>query len=148
MIFISYAFFAVVVGWIVTVGRDTSLLRAPAPVRQGVRLAGVLLAVGFTFGGVLLLANTLEERAEHTLLGLVAPLAVSAGYLLGGLLLTLGILGGDERGWRVSRLAGWLLIAVPTLLPSQLTLLLPLVALLGVPVLPLPALGERQQGRA
>lgn len=65
-----------------------------------------------------------------------APLTIFIVYLLGFVLLALGFVIGDR--WRLAGLVvllGWSVVAGLTLVPSTLSLALPVVALLSFPVL-------------
>jgi hypothetical protein len=120
VILVGYACLIVVLGALLVRGAEFHLSgRAELPAR----LLGMIGATGMASIALLLLSTN-----EPTTLGLVALLMLLAGSMLylSGLALW------HERIGFAVRLSGWILAVAALAIPSTLTLLLPLAALLGL----------------
>jgi hypothetical protein len=132
VVLLAYVFLAGVVVW--TFGRRGApwVLRLSEPGRQRVRLAAGILATAV--GAVGLEVLGLQLRGPSHALGWTIGGALSLGCVVyaAGLLAWRG---GQALGLRV---LGWVLMAAALVIPSTLTLGLPLVALLALTLAPIP----------
>jgi hypothetical protein len=132
VLLLGYAFLAGVSVW--TLGRRGGpwVLRLCEPGQQRVRLAAGMLDIAVGAVGIAVLGLQLGDQAHA--LGWTIGGAVSLGSIVyaAGLL---GWRGGQALGLRV---LGWILMAAALVVPSTLTLGLPLVALLALTLAPIP----------
>jgi hypothetical protein len=134
VLLVAYAFLAVATAWVLGPRRRRWILRLSEPGRQRVRLvAGVLdAAVGAL--GVPVLGLQLGAADQAHVVGWTIGALVS----LGAAVYAAGLLawrGGRAVGLRI---LGWALMAIALVIPSTLTLALPLVALLATTLARLP----------
>jgi hypothetical protein len=141
VLLLAYAFLAGVVAW--TLGRRDApwVLRLTEPGRRRVRLAAGILDTVVAAVGIAVLGLQLGDNGH--LLGWTIGGALSLGSIVyaGGLLAWRG---GQALGLRV---LGWVLMAAALVIPSTLTLGLPLVALLALTLAPIPQRRPAQPAR-
>ena len=134
MLLVAYAFLAGVIAW--TLGRRGGpwILRLGEPGQQRVRLAAGMLDAAVAAIGFAVLGLQLGDDDHGHPLGWTIGAAVS----LGSIVYAAGLLawrGGRALGLRV---LGWVLMVAALVIPSTLTLGLPLVALLVLTLGPIP----------
>jgi hypothetical protein len=132
VLLLAYAILAGVVAW--TLGRRGGpwVLRLSEPGQQRVRLTAGMLDTALGAVGIAVLGLQLGDPAH--VLGWTIGGAVS----LGSIVYAAGLLawrGGQALGLRV---LGWVLMVAALVIPSTLTLGLPLVALLAPTLAPIP----------
>ena len=139
VLLVAYAFLAVVTAWVLGPRRGPWLLRLSEPGQQRVRLAAGVLNTAVGALGVAVLGLQLGAADQVHLLGWTIGALVS----LGAVAYAAGLLawrGGQAAGLRI---LGWVLMVIALVIPSTLTLALPLVALLATTLARLP---EQQVG--
>jgi hypothetical protein len=132
VLLLAYAFLAGMIAW--TLGRrgEPWVLRLSEPGQQRVRLAAGMLDIAVGAVGIAVLGLQLGDHAH--VLGWTIGGAVS----LGSIMYAAGLLawrGGRALGLRV---LGWVLMVAAFVIPTALTLGLPLVALLALALAPIP----------
>jgi hypothetical protein len=142
VLLVAYAFLVVATAWVLGPRRRRWMLRLSEPGRQQVRLvAGVLdAAVGAL--GVAVLGLQLGAADQAHVVGWTIGALVS----LGAAVYAAGLVawrGGRAVGLRI---LGWALMAIALVIPSTLTLALPLVALLATTLARLPERRVTQAG--
>jgi hypothetical protein len=141
VLLLAYAFLAVVTALVLGPPGGPWLLRLSEPGQQRVRLAAGVLDTAVGALGVAVLGLQLGA-ADHVLGWMIGAL-----ISLGAVAYAAGLLawrGGQAVGLRI---LGWVLMVIALVIPSTLTLALPLVALLATTLARLP---EQQvaQGRS
>ena len=134
MLLLSYGFAAGVIAWAFGRRGGPWILRLSEPGRQRVRLAAGMLATAVGAVGIAVLGLQLGGDDHAHMLGWMIGAAVS----LGGVVYVAGLLawrGGQALGLRI---LGWVLMVTALVIPSTLTLGLPVVALLVVPLASIP----------
>jgi hypothetical protein len=129
-----YAFLAGVIVWAFGRRGGPWILRLSAPGQQRVRLAAAMLVTAVSAMGIAVLGLQLGGDDHAHVLGWTIGAAVS----LGGAVYAAGLLawrGGQALGLRI---LGWVLMVMALVIPSTLTLGLPLVALLALALAPIP----------
>jgi hypothetical protein len=129
-----YAFLAGVIVWAFGRRGGPWILRLGEPGQQRVRLAAALLVTAVSAMGIAVLGLQLGGDDHAHVLGWTIGAAVS----LGGVVYAAGLLawrGGQALGLRI---LGWVLMVMALVIPSTLTLGLPLVALLALALAPIP----------
>ena len=134
MLLFAYGFLVGLTAW--TFGRRGGpwILRLSEPGQQRVRLAVGMLATAVGALGIAVLVLQLGGDDHAHALGWTVGAAVS----LGGLVYVAGLLawrGGQALGLRI---LGWVLMVTALVIPSTLTLGLPLVALLALALASIP----------
>jgi hypothetical protein len=132
VVLLGYVFLAGVVAWMLGRRDRPWVLRLTEPGRRRVRLAAAVLDIAVGAVGVAVLGLQLEDPGH--LLGWAIGVALS----LGSVVYAAGLLawrGGRALGLRV---LGWVLMVAALVVPSTLTLGLPLVALLALTLAPVP----------
>jgi hypothetical protein len=132
VLLLAYAILAGVIAW--TVGRrdEPWVLRLSEPGQQRVRLVAGVLDVAVGAVGVAVLGLQGGDHAH--LLGWTIGGAVS----LGSIVYAAGLLAWRGGGALGIRVLGWVLMVAALVIPSTLTLGLPLVALLALTLAPIP----------
>ena len=143
MLLVAYAFLAVVTALVLGPRGGPWLLRLSEPGQQRVRLAAGVLDTTVGALGVAVLGLQLGAADHVHVLGWMIGALIS----LGAVAYAAGLLawrGGQAVGLRI---LGWVLMVIALVIPSTLTLALPLVALLATTLARLP---EQQvaQGRS
>ena len=133
MLLPAYALLAGVVAW--ALGRRGApwILRLGEAGQQRVRLAGGMLDTVVAAVGIAVLARLAGD--DHAL---VLGWMIGAAVSLGSVVYAAGLLawrGGHALGLRI---LGWVLMVVALVIPTTLTLGLPLVALLALTLAPIP----------
>lgn len=134
MLLLAYGFLAGVIAWAFGRRGGPWILRLSEPGQQRVRLAAGMLATAVGAMGIVVLGLQLEGDDHAHVLGWTIGAAVS----LGGVVYVAGLLawrGGQALGLRI---LGWVLMVTALVIPSTLTLGLPLVALLALALAPIP----------
>ena len=134
MVLLVYAFLAGVMVWAFGRRGEPWILRLGEPGQQRVRLAAALLVTAVSAMGIAVLGLQLGGNDHAHVLGWTIGAALS----LGGAVYAAGLLawqGGQALGLRI---LGWVLMVTALMIPSTLTLGLPLVALLAVALAPIP----------
>jgi hypothetical protein len=132
VLLLAYAFLAGVLAWTLGRRRGPWVLRLTEPGQQRVRLTAGMLDTAVGAVGIAVLGLQLGDHAHA--LGWTIGGAVS----LGSIVYAAGLLawrGGQALGLRV---LGWVLMVAALVIPSTLTLGLPLVALLSLTLAPVP----------
>jgi hypothetical protein len=134
VLLVAYAFLAGVIAW--TLGRRGGpwILRLGESGQQRVRLAAGMLDTAVAAIGIAVLGLQLAGDDHALVLGWTIGATVS----LGSVVYAAGLLawrGGQALGLRV---VGWVLMVAAFVVPSTLTLGLPLVALLALTLAPIP----------
>lgn len=134
MLLLAYGFLAGVVAWAFGRRGGPWTLRLSAPAQQRVRLAAGMLATAVSAMGIAVLGLQHGGDDHAHVLGWTIGAAAS----LGGVVYAAGLLawrGGRALGLRI---LGWVLMVTALVIPSTLTLGLPLVALLVLALVPIP----------
>jgi hypothetical protein len=134
VLLLVYAFLVGVTVWALGRRGGPWILRLSEPSQQRMRLAALVLDTAAGAVGVAVLGLQLAGDDHGHVLGWMIGGAMS----LGGVLNAAGLLawrGGHALGLRV---LGWLLMVAALVIPSTLTLGLPLVALLALALAPIP----------
>jgi hypothetical protein len=134
VLLLAYGFLAGVIAWAFGRRGGPWILRLSEPSQQRVRLAAGMLATAVGAMGIVVLGLQLEGGDHAHVLGWTIGAAVS----LGGVVYVAGLLawrGGQALGLRI---LGWVLMVTALVIPSTLTLGLPLVALLALALAPIP----------
>jgi hypothetical protein len=129
-----YAFLAGVIVWAFGRRGGPWILRLSEPGQQRVRLAAAMLVTAVSAMGIAVLGLQLGGDDHAHVLGWTIGAAVS----LGGAVYAAGLLawwGGQALGLRI---LGWVLMVTALVIPSTLTLGLPLLALLALALAPIP----------
>jgi hypothetical protein len=142
VLLLAYAFLAGVVAW--TLGRRSGpwVLRLSEPGQQRVRLAAGVLDSAVGAVGIAVLGLQLGDHAH------VLGWTIGGAVGLGSIVYAAGLLawrGGQALGLRV---LGWVLMVAALVIPSTLTLGLPLVAALALTLAPIPEQTVAQGGPA
>jgi hypothetical protein len=138
----AYAFLAGVIAWALGRRGEPWVLRLSEPGQQRVRLATGMLDTAVGASGIAVLGLQLGDHAH------VLGWTIGGAVILGSILYAAGLLawrGGRALGLRV---LGWVLMVAALVVPSTLTLGLPLVALLALALAPIPEQKVAQGGPA
>jgi hypothetical protein len=144
VVLLAYAFLAGVIAWAFGRRGGPWILRLSEPDQQRVRLAAGMLDTAVGAIGIAVLGLQLGGDDHAHVLGWTIGAAVS----LGSIVYAAGLLawrGGQALGLRI---LGWVLMATALVIPSTLTLGLPLVALLALALAPIPEQKVAQGGSA
>lgn len=144
MLLFAYAFLAVVIAWALGRRGGPWVLQLSEPGQQRARLAALMLDTAVGALGIAVLGLQLGGDDHAHLLGWTIGGAVS----LGSIVYAAGLFtwrGGRALGLRVG---GWVLMVAALVIPSTLTLGLPLVALLALALAPIPEPKVAQGGPA
>ena len=134
MLLFAYAFLAVVTAWVLGPRRGPWLLQLSDPGQRRVRLATGVLDAAVGALGVAVLGLQLGAADQAHVVGW----AIGGLVSLGAAVYAAGLLawrGGQAAGLRI---LGWALMVIALVIPSTLTLVLPLVALLATTLARLP----------
>ena len=147
MIDVAYLVFLIAIVWAVLRRRRPWIRQVSSPGRQAVRLTAMVLAIAIGSLGCLIIA--IQPPGQH---GVYRWLGYGVGstMLVGGLLYVIGLGVWIDRTAFALRLSGWMLMAAALVVPSTLTLALPVVAAMIVTVANIPSRGGSQrstQGR-
>jgi hypothetical protein len=134
VVLLVYAFLAGVIVWAFGRRGGPWILRLSEPGQQRVRLAAALLATAVSAMGIAVLGLQLGGDDHAHVLGWTIGAAVS----LGGAVYAAGLLAWREGQALGLRILGWVLMVMALVIPSTLTLGLPLVALLALALAPIP----------
>jgi hypothetical protein len=142
VLLLAYAFLAGMIAWTLGRRREPWVLRLSEPGQQRVRLAAGMLDIAVGAVGIAVLGLQLGDNAH--VLGWTIGGAVS----LGSIMYAAGLLA--WRGARALglRVLGWVLMVAAFVIPSTLTLGLPLVAALALALAPIPEQKVAQGGPA
>jgi hypothetical protein len=143
VVLLAYALLAGGIAWALGRRGGPWILRLSEPGQQRVRLAAGMLDTAVAALAIAVLAQFAAD--DHAL---VLGWTIGAAMSLGGVLYAAGLLawrGGQALGLRV---VGWVLLVAAFVIPSTLTLGLPLVALLVLTLAPIPQQKAAQGGPA
>jgi hypothetical protein len=134
VLLLAYAFLAVVIAWALGRRGGPWVLQLSEPGQQRVRLAALMLDTAVGALGIAVLGLQLGGDDHAHLLGWTIGGAAS----LGSIVYAAGLF--TWRGSRALglRVGGWVLMVAAFVIPSTLTLGLPLVALLALALAPIP----------
>jgi len=142
VVLLAYVFLAGVIAWALGRRGGPWILRLREPGQQRVRLAAGMLDTAVGAIGIAVLGLQLGGDDHALVLGWTIGAAVS----LGSIVYAAGLLawrGGQAPSLRV---LGWVLMVAAFVIPSTLTLGLPLVALLVLTLAPIPQQKVAQSG--
>jgi hypothetical protein len=138
MLDLAYLVFLIALVWAVICRRRPWISRISAASQQGLRLTAMVLAIVIGSLGCLVIA--IQPPGQHGIYRWLGY-AVGSTMLVGALLYAIGLVVWRDRSAYVLRLSGWMLMAAALVVPSTLTLALPVVAAMVV------TLGDIPSGR-
>jgi hypothetical protein len=141
MLDVAYLVFLIAIVWAVIRRRRPWIGRVSGAGQQGLRLTAMVLAIAIGSLGCLVIA--IQPPGQHGIYRWLGY-AVGSTMLVGALLYAIGVGVWLDRPAFALRLSGWILMAAALVVPSTLTLALPVVAALVVTVANLPS-GQRPQ---
>jgi len=136
MLDIAYLVFLVALVWAVIRQRRPWIGRVSGAGQQGLRLTALVVAIAIGSLGMLVIA--IQPAGQHGIYRWLGY-AVGSTMLVGALLYTIGLAVWLDRPALALRLSGWMLMAVALVVPSTLTLALPVVAALVVTLANIPS---------
>jgi hypothetical protein len=134
VVLLAYAVLAGVIAWALDRRGGPWVLRLGEPGQQRARLAAGMLDTAVGAIGIAVLGLQLAGDDHAPVLGWTIGAAVS----LGSVLYAAGLLAWRGRQALGLRVLGWVLLVAGVVIPSTLTLGLPLVALLALTLAPIP----------
>jgi hypothetical protein len=136
MLDIAYLVFLIALVWAVIRRRRPWIGRVSGAGQQGLRLTALVLAIAIGSLGCLVIA--IQPAGQH---GIYRWLGYAVGsiMLVGALLYAIGLAVWLDRSAFALRLSGWMLMAAALVVPSTLTLALPVVAAMVVTLANLPS---------
>jgi hypothetical protein len=144
VVLLAYALLAGVIAWALSRRGGPWILRLGEPGQQRVRLTAGMLDTAVGAIGIAVLGLQLGGDDHALVLGWT----IGAAVTLGSIVYAAGLLawrGGQALGLRV---VGWVLMVAALVIPSTLTLGLPLVALLALTLALIPERSVAQSGPA
>jgi hypothetical protein len=136
MLDVAYLVFLIAIVWAVIRRRRPWIGRVSGAGQQGLRLIAMVLAIAIGSLGCLVI--TIQPPGQHGIYRWLGY-AVGSTMLVGALLYAIGVGVWLDRPAFALRLSGWILMAAALVVPSTLTLALPVVAALVVTVANLPS---------
>jgi hypothetical protein len=136
MIDVAYLLFFIALVWAVIRRRRPWIGRVSGAGQQGLRLSAMVLAIAIGSLGMLVIA--IQPPGQHGIYRWLGY-AVGSTMLVGALLYAIGVGVWLDRPAFALRLSGWILMAAALVVPSTLTLALPVVAALVVTLANLPS---------
>lgn len=144
MLLLAYAVLAGVIAWALGRRGGPWVLQRSEPGQQRVRLVAGMLDTAVGAIGIAVLGLQLGGDDHALVLGWTIGAAVS----LGSIVYAAGLLAWRGRQALGLRVLGWVLMVAALVIPSTVTLGLPLVALLALTLAPIPQLEVAQGGPA
>ena len=136
MIDVAYLVFLIALVLVVIRRRRPWISRVSGAGQQGLRLIAMVLAIGVGSLGMLVVA--IQPPGQHGIYRWLGY-AVGSTMLVGALLYAVGLGLWLDRTALGLRLSGWMLMAAALVVPSTLTLALPVVAAMVVTVANIPS---------
>jgi hypothetical protein len=136
MLDIAYLVFLIALAWAVIGRRRPWISRVGGGGQQGLRLTAMALAIAV--GGLGCLVIAIQPPGQHGIYRW-SGYAVGSTMLVGALLYAIGLWSWLDRTAFALRLSGWILMAAALVVPSTLTLALPVVAAMVVTVANIPS---------
>ena len=136
MLDIAYLAFLIAMVWAVIRRRRPWIGRVSGAGQQGLRLTAMVLAIAIGSLGCLVIA--IQPPGQHGIYRWLGY-AVGSTMLVGALLYAIGLVVWLDRPAFALRLSGWMLMAAALVVPSTLTLALPVVAAMVVTLANLPS---------
>jgi hypothetical protein len=136
MIDVAYLVFLIALVWAVIGRRRPWISRVRGAGQQGLRLTAMVLAIAIGSLGCLVIA--IQPPGQHGIYRW-SGYAVGSTMLVGALLSAIGLGVWLDRTAFVLRLSGWMLMAAALVVPSTLTLALPVAAAMIVTVANIPS---------
>ena len=136
MIDVAYLVFLIAIVWAVIRRRRPWIRRVSGAGRQGLRFTAMVLAIAIGSLGCLVIA--LQPPGQHGIYRWLGY-AVGSTMLVGALLYAIGLGVWLDRTAFALRLSGWMLMAAALVVPSTLTLALPVVAAMIVTIANFPS---------
>jgi hypothetical protein len=136
MLDLAYLVFLIALVWAVIRRRRPWISRISAASRQALRLAAMVLAIAIGSLGCLVIA--IQPPGQHGIYRWLGY-AVGSTMLVGALQHTIGLAIWLDRPAFALRLSGWMLMAAALVVPSTLTLALPVVAAMVVTLANIPS---------
>ena len=136
MIDIAYLVFLIALVWAVIRRRRPWIRRVSSASQQALRLTAMVPAIAIGSLGMLVIAiQPPGQQGIYRWLGY----AVGSTMLVGALLYAIGLVVWLDRTGFALRLSGWMLMAAALVVPSTLTLALPVVAAMVVTLANIPS---------
>jgi hypothetical protein len=142
MLDVAYLVFLIALVWAVIRRRRPWIGRISGPGRHVLRLTAVVLAIAIGSLGCLVIA--VQPPGQHGIYRW-SGYAVGSTMVVGALLYAIGLGIWLDRPALALRLSGWTLMAAALLVPSTLTLALPVVAAMVVTLANIPSGQEPQR---
>jgi hypothetical protein len=142
MLDVAYLVFLIALVWAVIRRRRPWIGRISGPGQQGLRLTAMGLAIAIGSLGCLVIA--VQPPGQHGIYRWLGY-AVGSAMLVGALLYATGLVVWLDRSALALRLSGWMLMAAALVVPSTLTLALPVVAAMVVTLANIPSGQEPQR---
>jgi hypothetical protein len=136
MLDLAYLVFLAALVWAVIHRRRPWISRVSAASQQGLRLTAMVLAIAIGSLGCLVIA--IQPPGQHGIYRWFGY-AVGSTMLVGALLYAIGLGSWLGRPAFALRLSGWILMAAALVVPSTLTLALPVVAAMVVTLADIPS---------
>ena len=136
MIDVAYLVFLIALVWAVIRRRRPWISRVSGAGQQGLRLTAMVLAIAVGSLGCLVIA--IQPPGQHCIYRW-SGYAVGSTMLVGALLYAIGLVVWLDRSALALPLSGWMLMAAALVVPSTLTLALPIVAAMIVAVANIPS---------
>ena len=144
MLDIAYLVFLIALVWAVIRRRRPWIRRVSGAGQQGLRLTTMVLAIAIGSLGCLVIA--IQPPGQHGIYRWLGY-AVGSTMLVGALLYAIGLVVWLDRSALALRLSGWMLMAAALVVPSTLTLALPVVAAMVVTLADIPSGRGPQRSR-
>jgi hypothetical protein len=144
MIDVAYLVFLIALVWAVIGRRRPWIRRVGGASQQGLRLTAMVLAIAIGSLGCLVIA--IQPPGQHGIYRW-SGYAVGSTMLVGALLYAIGLGVWLDRTALALRLSGWMLMAAGLVVPSTLTLALPVVAAMAVTLADIPSGRGPQRSR-
>lgn len=136
MLDLAYLVLLIALVWAVIRRRRPWISRVSAASQQALRLTAMVLAIAIGSLGCLVIA--VQPPGQHGIYRWLGY-AVGSTMLVGALLYAIGLVVWLDRSALALRLSGWMLMAAALVVPSTLTLALPVVAAMVVTLADVPS---------
>jgi hypothetical protein len=142
MLDLAYLVLLIALVWAVIRRRRPWISRVSAASQQALRLTAMVLAIAIGMLGCLVIA--IQPPGQHGIYRWLGY-AVGSTTLVGALLYAIGLVVWLDRSALALRLSGWMFMAAALVVPSTLTLALPVVAAMVVTLATIPSGREPQR---
>jgi hypothetical protein len=136
MLDLAYLVLLIALVWAVIRRRRPWISRVSAASQQALRLTATVLAIAIGSLGCLVIA--IQPPGQHGIYRWLGY-AVGSTMLVGALLYAIGLVVWLDRSALALRLSGWMLMTAALVVPSTLTLALPVVAAMVVTLADVPS---------